>query len=411
MKRLTIFTLIFVSLLGQLFAQYKDEVLVTVARDAIKNFNITTADSAYKAAMAAAPDEERYNEIQKEWGVLEQINVRLTDGGRALERSEYDDAFKKYGEAISQMESSSLAIWGRFKGEAFYSMGMVHFRREQPIEAANMFRDAMQYDAREEKYGRAIEMVRNKHYTEGHKFLKRKDYESARIEYEKSVAVDPAFASGYYQLAYIAKKDGNFKAAEGFYLESVTHDPAHWKAWYGLGNLYEQTEKNGQAIEALKSSISINPSYAKSYYVLGKIYEEQKSANLAISNLKKAIEIDKKYSLAYELLAKIYVDQEKYDTTISLLQDLTGITVTYKTAYHLAQAYNAKANYSAALTAASTSLAKAKKKNWAPAQIEKGDALKGLGRNKEAIASYKLARNDARWKNTADHLIDQLMNG
>jgi len=411
MKNLTIAALIFISIFGQLTAQYQDEVLVTQARKAIENFNITTADSAYKAAMKASQDEERYNEIQTEWGVLEQINVRLTDGSRALGRAEYADAYKKYGEAIAQMETSPHDIWDRFKAEANFSMGMVHYKQDEPIKAADKFREAMNLYAAEEKYARSIEMVRNTHYAEGHKFLKRKDYETARVEYEKSVAVDPAFASGYYQLAYIAKRAGDLKAAEDFYIEAVTSDGTHYKAWYGLGNLYSQMGNNVKAIESLKTSISINPKYSKAYYVLGKVYESQKSTSLAISNLKKAIEVDKKYSRAYELLGKIYIDQEKYDTTISLLRGLKGSTITYKTAYHLSQAYNAKGNHSAALTASSTSLAKAKKKNWAPAQVEKGDALKGLGRNKEAIASYRLALKDARWKSLAQHRIDELMKG
>ena len=288
MKKLTLSVLIALALIGQLMAQYQDEVLVTQARDAIKKFNIVSADSAYKAAMKAAPDEERYNEIQSEWGILEQINVRLTDGSRALSRNDYDDAFKKYGEAIAQMDASPLDIWGRFKGEAYYSMGMVHFRKEEPIDAAGKFREAIQYDPATEKYGKAIQMVRNKHYTEGHKFLKRKDFESARSEYEKSVAVDPTFASGYYQLAYIAKRSGNLKQAEGFYLEAVTSDGTHYKAWYGLGNLYSEMGNNAKAIESLKTSVSINPQYEKAYYVLGKVYESQKSSAQAIANLKKA---------------------------------------------------------------------------------------------------------------------------
>jgi len=392
-------------------AQYQDEVLVKEARQAIKDFNIQSADSAYKAAMRAAPDEDRYNEIQKEWAVLEQINVRLTDGSRALSRSEYDDAYKKYGEAIDQMNASSLKIWGRFKGEAYYSQGMVHYAKEEPIKAAAKFREAIKVDPATDKYAKALEMVRNKHYTEGHKFLKRKDYESARAEYEKSVAVDPTFASGYYQLAYIAKRDGDLQAAESYYIEAVTSDATHYKAWYGLGNLYSESGNNPKAIESLKTSISINPKYEKAYYVLGKVYESQKSNSLAITNLQKAIEVDNKYSRAYELLAKIYIDQEDYDATISLLKGITGSTVTYKTAYHLAQAYNMTGNHSAALTAAGTSLVKAPKKNWAPAQVEKGDALKGLGRNKEAIASYRLALQDARWKSLAQHRIDELMKG
>ena len=234
MKNLAISALIIASFVGQVLAQYQDEILVTQARNAIKNFNIVTADSAYKAAMKAAPDEDRYNEIQVEWSILEQINVRLTDGGRALGRNEYDDAYKKYGEAIAQMDASPLKIWGRFKGEALFSMGVVHFRQDQPLKAAEKYREASKFNPAEEKYDKAIQQVRNQHYSEGHKFLKRKDYESARVEYEKSVAVDPTFASGYYQLAYIAKRDGNLKAAEGYYLEAVSSDATHYKAWYGL---------------------------------------------------------------------------------------------------------------------------------------------------------------------------------
>lgn len=409
MKNLAISALILISIFGQLLAQYQDEVLVTRARDAIANFNITTADSSYKAAMKASPDEDRYNEIQTEWGILEQINVRLTDGGRALGRQEYDEANKKYTEAIAQMDASPHDIWGRFKGEAYFSIGMIHFRQDQPIQAANKFREAIQYNPGEEKYGTAIEMVRNNHYSEGHKKIRRKDLSGAKVEYEKCVAVDPTFAPGYYQLAYIAKKDGDYAAAESYYRDAVTSDPTHFKSWYGLGNLYSRQGKNDQAIKSLNQSIAINASYEKAYYSLGKVYESQKNLNLAISNLKKAIEIDKSYALAYELLGKIYIDQEKYDSAIALLGGLKGPTVTDKTAYALAQAHNSKGNYSAALTAASTSLSKAKKKPWAPAQIEKGDALRGLGRNKEAIASYRLALKDARWRSLAQHRIDELM--
>ncbi len=410
MKNLAISALIIISLFGQVLAQYQDEVLVTKARKAISQFNITTADSSYKAAMKASPDEERYNEIQAEWGILEKVNVHLADGRRALERTEYTDALKKYSDAIAQMDASPHDIWGLFKGEAYYSMGMVHFRMDQPIEAATKFRDAIKFNPTETKYAKSIEMVRNKHYSEGHKYLKRKIYESAKLEYQKSVAVDPEFASGYYQLAYIAKRDGDFKGAESYYRDAVTSDPQHYKSWYGLGNLYSQMGNNKKAIESLKMSISINPSYEKAYYVIGKVYESQKNNNLAISNLKKAIEVDKKYVKAYELLGKIYIDQEKYQTVISLLRGLTGKSTSYNTHYRLAQAYNGTGNYSAALSSASKSISGyKKKKNWAPAMIEKGDALRGLKRNKEAIAAYNLAAKDPRWKSLAEHRKNELL--
>jgi len=405
MKKLAIITVILISIFGQLFAQYP-EVFVAKAREAIKNFDITAADEAYKAAMGKAIDEEEYQEIEAEWQVLEKINILLADARRSMDRAEYAESLKKYEQAIKAMDASPHDIWGKVKGEAFYSMGMVYYRQESPIRAAEEFRNAMNFDPEETKYGKAVEMVRNKHYSEGHKYFKRKDYISAREEYEKAVAVDPSFASGFYQLALIAKRDGDWQTAENYYRDAVTSDPSHYKSWYGLGTLYTEMGNNKKAIESLKMSISINASYEKAYYVLGKVYESQKNLNLAIQNLKRAIEINKKYTRAYELLGKIYVDQEKYKTTVSLLSGLQGKAASYKTYYHLAQAYNGLENYSAALTAASSSLSK--KKNWAPALVEKGDALKGLKRNKDAVLAYRQAARDARWKSVADYRINEL---
>ncbi len=405
MKKFTIATMMMAVLFGQLLAQYPDQ-LVDQAREAIKNFQIATADSAYKAAMSKAVDEDEHKTIHEEWQFLEKVNVLLADARRSMDRGEYAESLKKYDDAIAQMDASPHDIWGKVKGEAFYSMGMVNYRQDAPIKAAEGFRNAMSYNMEETKYAKAVEMVRNKYYSEGHKYLKRKDYSSAKAKYEISVAVDPSFASGYYQLAYIAKRDGDLNLAENYYRDAVTSDPTHYKSWYGLGNLYSGIGDNKKAIEALKMSISINANYEKAYYVLGKVYESQKNDAQAIKNLKKAIEVNKKYTKAYELLGKIYVDQEKYQSTISLLKGLTGKPTSYATYYRLAQAYNGVENYSAALSAANKSLAK--KRNWAPALIEKGDALKGLKRNKDAVIAWRLAAKDARWKTVATYRIDEL---
>ncbi len=405
MKKLVLAAILLALSSFALFGQ-NPEAEMKKARAAIKNFDIPTADAAYKAAMKLAIDEDEYKVIETEWKELEKINILLANGREALERREYDESVQKYKNAIAQMDASKQKVWGKVKGEAYYSMGMVLFRQEKPIEAAAEFKNAMTFDPQEQKFGKAIEMVRNKHYSEGHKFFKRKDYISAKAQYEIAVAVDPSFASGFYQLALIAKMDGDLNAAEGYYTKAVTSDPTHYKGWYGLGSLYYSMGNNNKAIESLKMSISINGTYEKAYYVLGQVYDAQKKEALAIQNLKKAIELDKSYRFAYELLAKIYIDQENFDATIALLKDLSGSATSQNTYYHLAHAYNKKSDFSSALSAATKSLAR--KKDWAPALIEKGDALKGLGREKDAVLAYRVAGKDARWKNVADYRIDEL---
>lgn len=405
MKKLTIVALILTALIGQVIAQ-NPEVLVGNAREALKRFDIQAADEAYKAAMKAAIDEDEYKQIETEWQVLEKINVLLRDSRRSMDGSDYNDALRKYNEALAEMDKSPHDVWGQFKAEAYYSMGMVYYRQEKPIRAADEFRNAMGFDPEEPKYGKAIQMVRNKHYSEGHKFYKRKDFNSAREEYEKAVAVDPSFASGFYQLALIAKREGDYNTSEKYYRDAVTSDPTHYKSWYGLGSLYAQMGNNAKSIESLKMSISINPGYEKAYYVIAQVYESQKNYTQATQNLKKAIEADKKYTKAYELLGNIYNQQENFPATISLLKGVSPRTSSFSTNYHLAHAYNGTGNFSAALTAANKSLAK--KRNWAPALVEKGDALRGLKRNKDAVIAYRQAAKDARWKSVAEYRINEL---
>lgn len=404
MKKLAIIVVILISASGQLLAQYAED-MVKEARLAIKADNTSLADSLYTAAMKSV-DEDDYKDIRAEWDILNQISVLLSDARRSMDRADDDDALVKFDEAIKLMDKSPYDIWGKFKGQAIYNKGMIYYHQEKPIKAADAFREAMKFNPEEEKYGKAIEMVRNKHYSEGHKYFKRKDYMSAQAEYEKAVAVDPSFSSGYYQLAIIAKRDGFLTKAENYYRDAVTSDPTHYKSWYGLGTLYTETGNNAKAIESLKMSISINPRYDRAYYMLGKVYESQNNTTLAIQALKKAIDSNNKYTKAYELLGQIYVSQEKFTDTISLLKDLTGRTTSEETYLYLARAYNGLTNYSAALTAATRSLNK--RKNWAPALIEKGDALKGLNRNKDAVMAYREAATDARWKSVAEYRINEL---
>jgi len=410
MKKVVIAVFLSLAIVIPLLAQSAADELITQAREAIKNFDIPTADNAYKEAMKAMDDEAGYKRIETEWKVLEKINILLADARHSMDRAEYAEALKKYSAAIAAMDASPQPIWDKVKGEAHYSMGMVYFRQDKPTQAADEFRSAVKFNAGESKYGKAVVMVRNKYYSEGHKFYKRKDYTSAKEQYEIAVAVDPSFASGYYMLALIAKKDGDLNQAEKYYQNAVTSDPTHYKAWYGLGTLYSEMGNNKKAIESLKMSISINANYEKAYYVLAKVYESQKNTSLATKNLKRAIEVKKDYTKAYELLGKIYVDQEQYQATVTLLKKLKGKAISYKINYRLAQAYNGLGNYSAALTFASKAASSPRKRNWAPALIEKGIALKGLKRNKEAIAAWRMAAKDARWKSVAKHMINELMN-
>ncbi len=405
MQRISLFILAALLMVGTLFGQTTDD-LVEQARQAIATFDLKGADAKYKDAMNGTADEDDYAVIRKEWEVLEGINVLLSDGRRAIDGQNYSGALSKYEAAIAAMENTESDIWNKTKAEALYSMGMVYYRQENPVEASREFRSAMVYDPSAEKYSKAVQMVRNKYYSEGHKLYKRKDYQGAEDQYSLAVQIDPSFSSAYYMLAVIQKKDGRLDDAEKNYRNAVENEETHYKSWYGLGQIYADRGKDNQAVQMYLKSIAVNPEYEKAHYALAKVYENQKKTDHAITSLKTAIRLDRKYTLAYELLGKIYIDSERYEDAVALLAPLAGPATSYKTYYRLAHGQNQLEKYAKALEAANKSLSK--KSNWAPALIEKGNALAGLGRKSEAIASFKAAARDARWKSVAEYRIAEL---
>jgi len=408
MKRLGIVILTIISLLSFTWAQaihYED--LMNEAREAIKSGDLPAADDAYKRAMShETADEDDYEIIKKEWEILEGINIKLADGRRSFDRADWAEALKKYEEAVAAMDAAGTENWAKTKAEAFYSMGMVHFREERPTKAADEFREAQMLEPLQEKYGKAIQMVRNKHYSEGHSLYKRRDYSGARAQYMIAVEVDPTFSSAYYMIGVIDKKDGNLTSAEQNYKLAVQYDPTHHKSWYSLGLLYSDRGDNNRAIEAFKRAIEIDPNYDKALYSLAKVYEGQSKTSEAVAHLKEAIAANKKYTRAYELLSKIYVEAEQFNETIALLINVTGPAASQKTYYHLAQAHNETGDCTAALAAANKALVK--KKNYSPAMFEKGNALACLGNTQEAVAVFTEVSKDPRWKSPAQYRISEL---
>ncbi len=381
--------------------------LVDEARQAIKNWNLAEANAKYQEAMKSTADQDEYNKILAAWKDLEQVKVLMADGKREFDRREYKSALKKYQAAEEKMRSFKDSIWNKGIAEALYSQGMVYWRIDQGIQAADRFRRAIQVYPEEPKYQKAILALRGSHYNEGNKYLKRRDYENAQKEYEQAVAIDPQFAKAYYQLGYLLKRKGDYQKAEEYYSKAIESDPNYYLGWYGLGLLKSEQGALAEATRDLEKAVKLKPNYYKAYYQLAKVYDDRHKTKLAISNLKKALKLKPNYVRALELLAKIYNEQEQYAKTVALLKDKRGKATSFRTYFYLAHAYNALKKYPEALKAAKKSLQL--KRNWAAALMEKGDALAGMRKKKEAIAAYKkAARLDARWRSVAEYRINEL---
>ncbi|PJA54610.1 MAG: hypothetical protein CO167_02930 [Candidatus Marinimicrobia bacterium CG_4_9_14_3_um_filter_48_9] len=414
MKRILVIALsmVMVSLSVALGQNADAQKLIQKARLEIANLQLTEADQDYKQAIDLIEQELDYSEAEskaarEEWKQLQKVSQYLADGKRSLERQDYQDAAKKYADAIRTMTDSGNPIWNRIIAEANYQWGMVYYWQDNTTDAAAKFRESIKAAPGEENYSKALYNIVVKHYNEGLKYYKRRDYRNAKTEYEQSVLVDPTFSKGYYMLALIAKTDNNADQALDFYQKAIENDPQYDIAWFGLGKLYADLGRMSKAVEAFTQTVNINPKYQKGFFERGQAYLTLKEKNKALSDFKKALEIDPEYSLVYESLGQFYNDDKNFDETIKVLSKIKGTdAATYKTCYSLAQAYNETQSFENALKCANNSLAQ--KTNWAPAYFEKGRALAGLKRKNEAIDAFKAAAKDGRWKSPAEYEINVL---
>lgn len=413
MKKLLVLAIVFMAGFGVAQAENAEaQALIKEARQAIAELRLSDADAKYKEAIEVIEQELDYEEAESkaardEWKRLQTITQLLADGSRSLERQDYADAGKRYSEVIETMYSFENAIWDRAIAEAYYQWGMSFYRQDNTSEAAAKFREAIAKAPDQDNYSKALYNIVVTHYNNGLKYYRRRDFRSAKLEYEQSVAVDPTFSKGYYMLALIAKMDNDADKAMDYYQKAIDNDPQYYIAWFGLGKLYADLGRMSKAVEAFGRTISINPTYHKAYFERGQAYLSLKEKSKAIADFQMALTLDDEYTLAYEALGLVYNEDHKYEETIRLLMPIKGTkAASYKTCYYMAQAYNETKNFEEALKCATNSLTQ--KSGWAPASFEKGRALAAMNQKDEAIAAFKQAAKDSRWKSAAEYEINLL---
>ncbi len=195
----------------------------------------------------------------------------------------------------------------------------------------------------------------------------------AKQAYLKTIEVDPTYVSAYVPLANILSSEGNPREALKYYGKAVELDPEQYKAFYGIGNVHFRAEKYSEAEKAYRDAVNVDPTYGDGWIGLGRALQGQGKHQDAIKALKSGLKHSKKSYLGY---------------------------------YVLAEAYNQVAQYQQALDAANSALKI--KRNYAPAQHEKGVALMNLGRKNEAIAAFEEAKKDRAWQQRSEHYIKKI---
>jgi len=94
---------------------------------------------------------------------------------------------------------------------------------------------------------------------EGNNLFERGDVDSARVQFQNALQIQPKLSGAYYGLALIAEKKQDWKAMFGALQETVAIDPNHVDARVKLGQLYMLQGDLVKAKEQASSALALAP--------------------------------------------------------------------------------------------------------------------------------------------------------
>jgi tetratricopeptide (TPR) repeat protein len=109
------------------------------------------------------------------------------------------------------------------------------------------------------------------HYFLGTEYRRRNDFERAKQEFLRDIAVAPDVAYDYDELGAVCYALSQIPEAERYFKEALRMDPGMGTSDYGLAKIYKQQGKYAAALEALRAAGAIDPQSASVYYLRGQI--------------------------------------------------------------------------------------------------------------------------------------------
>lgn len=150
------------------------------------------------------------------------------------------------------------------------------------------------------------------HHNLGLAYERRNLFSEALLEYNKSLAIQPA-PDTYVNIAQLNIKLGFIKKAIQDLHTAIEMEPKMALAHYNLGVLYHDMGKWREAIDAYKTAISCSQNYTEAFNNLGEIYVKQNQLAEAREYFEKALSIKPFHFESLNNLATLYQQKGDFD--------------------------------------------------------------------------------------------------
>lgn len=255
-------------------------------------------------------------------------------------------------------------------------------------------------------------------------FYNKRDYDNAKLFYERILQINPKAANVYGNLGVIYRMKGDLGTAIKYYIQAINLNPKNplfynnlanafkdlknykmairvysdglkvspndFNMFNNLGMAYELFGDNNRAIEAYKQAVRVNPSYAKAVNNIGVVLYKQKRYKESAQIFEIALQTDPNYNEVYSNKGAAYNKAKDYDKAIESLETAIEKMPNHGGAYtNLGNVYNKLYDYKMAAKMHEKSIEL--EPNGSNAHSNLGTSYKYLGFADKAIASYKKA--------------------
>ena len=233
-------------------------------------------------------------------GVSSIVAQTETDGFDKLNRKEYAEAKKIFGELLKANPEDAVALYGM--GEYYFAKGKLDSAKilytkgvdansnyagnyaglgklslsSSPAEAEAYFKDAVK---KSKKNVSAIIAIAKTYADQTPKNLV-----EAKRYIDKALEIDPNNAQAYYLNGLIEMANGNLNDATLQFERAIHFDPKNYEAYLQQSDIMVSARNTVQAVEYLNKLISVKPDYWLAYKMIGKIYYNDKKYPEAIKN-------------------------------------------------------------------------------------------------------------------------------
>jgi tetratricopeptide (TPR) repeat protein len=261
----------------------------------------------------------------------------------------YDEAIKYAGEAS---ELVSFDDYPQIKTEALVCIGDAYRHKIPRNNLGDMEKDSPFIAKALEYYDQVLERDPDNalaNFGKGLILFDYKDYENARICFEKTIKMDSSIFEAYNNLAICMSRQGNREGAEKLYRKALEIKPDDVKTLVNLGNHYFETEQYALCIEPYKKLLELDAAEEIHTNRLMAAYMHEgmseKAEKLSVYEAEKG-------RIGRFPPGVIFLNGGKYDETIEYYKDdlINGSGEKMKNAlYFTGRAYSGKQDYNEAL--------------------------------------------------------------